>query len=298
MPVVAVGSIFSDAWDAVEDVASSVVDRVGDAIKAVPGGKQLLAAADAAGELAGDFARTPVGLVVFRAISGVLYASTATMLGPILGPQLASVAFAVPGLARGDNFTEAWLTEVKYRAEETANILGGDVGDVVAEQLGSLLGKLAEQLQVGDMITESASELARRFGVREDVAALAKSIWDAIDTPEELRRMLAKYDPATGRPRPGVSTSAASILSGSDAARATLALIRSRDASRLLQPPRALSVLFPPSPAAVAAPPPSLDRAAPPPAVAERPNHTAAAVAVVGVGVLALGAALVYARRA
>lgn len=68
-----------------------------------------------------DFANTDVGRMVLRAFATGLY----YQLGPILGPQFAAVAFAVPGVLRGEKFDQAWTTEFIWRVTTTATILGG-----------------------------------------------------------------------------------------------------------------------------------------------------------------------------
>lgn len=176
-------SIFEDAYDVADDAVSTVVDTAGDAVRAVPGGAELLRAA-------GHFANTGVGLAVLRAMSTMFYASVAWPLGP----QLASVMFAVPGLARGDDFTHAWLTEVKWRAEETAKVLGPGIVDAFGKQLTDALRKLAEEYGGEDLLELGVSELAARFHIREDVAAFALAIWNHVKLPSR-----DEFDPATGR---------------------------------------------------------------------------------------------------
>lgn len=178
-----VASIFEDAWDAVTETVSDAWDGVGDAVRALPGGAQLL-------EAARDFANTSTGLTVLRAFSTMLYGSIAWTLGP----QLASVAFAVPGLFRGDRFEQAWLTEVKWRAEETAKIAGPGIVDAWGAQLSGALQKLAAQYDVGDLVSMAAPELAKRFNVREDVAAFALAIWNRVQLPSRN-----EFDPVSGR---------------------------------------------------------------------------------------------------
>lgn len=186
-------SVFEDAWewtsDKVEDVWDATgahgVDAAEAAIRAVPGGDELI-------EAAGDFAHTAVGVVVLRAFSSMLFGSIAWAVGP----QLASVTFAVPGLFRGDRFDEAWLTEFKWRVEKTAETLGPGIVDIFGEQLKDTLIKLASDygIQADELIDMGVQEVAKRFDIREDVAAFAISIWNKIPTPPR-----SEFDPATGR---------------------------------------------------------------------------------------------------
>lgn len=182
MPVI--GNIFEDAWDLVSGAASDVWEGAGDAVRALPGGDALL-------EASRDFANTSTGLTVLRAFSTTLYYSIAWPLGP----QLASVAFAVPGLFRGDDFFQAWLSETKYRAETAVEMVGPGVIDTFSSQLGDTLQKLANEYGVGELADLGVAELAKRYNVREDVAATALSLWNKVRLPPGK----GEFDPVTGR---------------------------------------------------------------------------------------------------
>lgn len=168
-----------DVWDAATSVVEDVFSTVGD----FPGVKQL-------SEAGGDFARTSVGKVVLRALSSSLYGSFAWSLGP----QLASVFWATPGLVRGEPFEKAWFDELKYRTEKTAEILGPGIVDVFGKQLADTLKKLGSDLGVGNLINDSVNQLAKRYNIREDVAAFVKSLWNKLELPD-----MSRFDPATGR---------------------------------------------------------------------------------------------------
>jgi hypothetical protein len=109
--VIVLGNIFEDAWDTVTDPITSAWDA---AKSTVPGLQEISDAIDAA--VSGpvrDFARGPIGRVMFSALASSLTGG----LAPILGPQLATVAFALPGLAKGDDFVTAWTQEFAERAK-------------------------------------------------------------------------------------------------------------------------------------------------------------------------------------
>lgn len=182
MPVI--GNIFEDAWGLVSGAASDVWEGAGDAVRALPGGDALLDASR-------DFASTSIGITVLRAFSTTLYYSIAWPLGP----QLASVAFAVPGLFRGDDFFQSWLSETKHRAETTAEILGPGIVDTFSAQLSDTLQKLANEYGVEELVDMGVTELANRFGIREDVAATALSLWNKVRLPS----IKGEFDPVTGR---------------------------------------------------------------------------------------------------
>jgi hypothetical protein len=173
----------TDAYETARDFASDAIDVGGDVVHALPGGDELLGAAR-------DFANTATGQTVLRAFSTMLYASVAWPLGP----QLASVAFAVPGLFKGEQFENAWLQEVKWRAEKTAEILGPGIVDAFGSQLASTLKQMADEYGVTDYVNMGVREFAARYRIREDVAAFALAIWNKIELPRR-----DEFDPATGK---------------------------------------------------------------------------------------------------
>lgn len=168
----------------VANAVSDAVDAFGDLVSSVPGAKWVA-------EQMGDFAKTPVGMAVTRALASSFYGSVAWTLGP----QLASITFALPGLMRGDSFDKAWFDEVKWRTEQTAEILGGDVAAVFGDQLVAALKTLADNFGVGNAADWTAQQLARAAGsIREDVSRLALDKWNSVNvfSPDD-------FDPTTGR---------------------------------------------------------------------------------------------------
>lgn len=187
--------IVSSAVEGAADIATSVIDRI-------PGGSDLRGAVK-------DFANTNAGKTFFRSLATVWGAG----LTPIFGAPLASVAFAVPGLAAGDsNFLDAWMKEFKWRVEKTSELLGGDYGKKVGDAITSGLDRVyhEKQAQAAQIaakqgggssdgflvgagaialdspqlrITESIQQFAARYGIREDVAALIISAWNHSPPP-------------------------------------------------------------------------------------------------------------------
>jgi hypothetical protein len=191
----AAGSIFdavSDVADAVGDVATSAVD----VLHKIPGVDQLGDAFKQVGHSVEDFARTDFGATLLRAASTAQYA----FLAPYLGPQLAGVAFATPGVLKGDAVGKALVDETLWRVSTAANILsagqGGDAvkawGEKLSGQVGTGIRAVADQLiKAGAYLklpngvniptpdfSRLASQLdpralAKRLGIREDMAQLA-----------------------------------------------------------------------------------------------------------------------------
>lgn len=169
-----------DAWDA---TGAHVVDAGESAIRAIPGGDELI-------EVTGDFANSAVGTAVLRAIATMYFGTIAWTIGP----QLASVTFALPGIMKGDRFDEAWLTEFKYRVEKTAEILGPGIIDAFGSQLTDTLKRMFDEYGIGELVEEGVQELAKRYNIREDVAAFAMALWNRVQLPPR-----DAFDPITGR---------------------------------------------------------------------------------------------------
>lgn len=177
------------AWDVVDDIPG--FSQLGDGVKSLVTGPLR------------DVANTVVGKVVLRALAGTVYAFGAGLLGAA-GPQLASVAFAIPGLARGEDFWSAWFEESLYRAKSAAEILGPGVAndamktpevkqvlDEVAKYSGQFLGQKIElfQLTTSEVAKRlgvpslSVASVAARFGISEYAAAKALNVLLPDDFP-------------------------------------------------------------------------------------------------------------------
>jgi len=145
-----------------------------------------------------DFFRTAVGRVIARAFATLLYYN----LAPLLGPQLAAVAFAFPGLLRGEKFDEAWATEFIWRVTTTAGILAGMAyeqynidakqafppgtlpdADIIKKRLdeifsvASKLKQLFPNVEAIDVLGFDYAATAQQFGVRQDVVLEALSLY-------------------------------------------------------------------------------------------------------------------------
>lgn len=185
-------------FDFVSDAADWVGDRVNDvwdALDDLPGFQQLGEGTKAVfkGPLR-DFAKNEWGQMVIRAI-------TTMAMGPIglvSGPWAMMIAAGMPGIVRGEPFTEAILTENLWRLQETIKILAPKLGDAIGEKLSELFGQqlnfaagklkeLAESMpganeteklyalaQAHGMSPEAyARKFAQDNGLREDIAVEA-----------------------------------------------------------------------------------------------------------------------------
>jgi hypothetical protein len=167
-----IGDVFSDAWDTVTDPVTSAWD---DAKKVVPGLSDLSDAIDsfASGPLK-DFAKTAVGKVVLTAISGGAYMAVA----PAVGAQLAAATFALPGMARGEKFAQAWTEAF---VERITALIKYFIGQGLPEGIADTkAGQIAQDVidrcaPYADQLGKAGFDffkLARLAGIREDFAAL------------------------------------------------------------------------------------------------------------------------------
>src|SRR3990170_557417 len=95
----------------------AIYDFLEDIFNAVPGSGWIKDVAESGAGWIGDFAKTPLGFFTLSVITNNLYGPIArTSLGGVsgmqtVGPQIASVVWAVPGMAAGEAFTDAYIKE-------------------------------------------------------------------------------------------------------------------------------------------------------------------------------------------
>jgi hypothetical protein len=158
-----------------------------------------------------DFARTDIGRGLLRSV-----ATAVMMMGPgavgmgVAGMGLAMAANAAPGLLRGEELTDAMVTEFAWRLAKTAEVYGGELSTAIGEQAKELYPQLIEAFGIEE-IAENAQELAERFGVREDVAEFARQLWNGL--PPNLR----DFSYLTGKQRGAVGAYDMPIRGISDA---------------------------------------------------------------------------------
>lgn len=183
------GDIFSDAAGAVEDVGSSIFDKVGDLVP------------DVLKDNFKKFADTSVGHVVLFAASGGVYSA----LAPALGPQLAAVAFGLPGMAKGENFMKAWMDGFVERVTMLINYFvstgvpqaqATDMASTAVQTDMDRAQKYVDQIGgVAKLAGVDFQTLASKAGIREDTAAeYVANAFGNLSLPQSY-----KFDPATGK---------------------------------------------------------------------------------------------------
>lgn len=182
---------FGSIWDVISDAADSVLSVV----HVVPG-------VDWLGDRLKDFANTTAGSVVLRALSTQLTAG----LVPYIGPQMASVAFAVPSLAKGDNFAKAWVSETIWRIKTTAEILASMAGDSVSKTIEKYSQGLSDQLDkvtgtIGKKLESAGVDAANQTKVKEWVASQGDQVVQNLAKEAGVREdmAMASIDGYTGQ---------------------------------------------------------------------------------------------------
>ena len=177
--------------DLVDDVGDGISDGWNAVVDTVPGARDVVNVVDSV--LVGpvrDFAQTGVG----RALLTTLASSVTGGLAPLLGPQLATIAFAIPGMAAGEDFVTSWTQEFGSRVQQTAQIMGADV---VPAEWGDQLKKATDYINQYDIPWDTVDfhTLAKWAGIREDVAAWV--VAGATGKLDDFRRHI--FDPKTGK---------------------------------------------------------------------------------------------------
>jgi len=178
-----------------------------------------------------DFAKSDAGKFFLQANATADF----YLLAPIVGPQLASIAFAEPSFFTGDELGQSFAKETINRFQQAAKYLSAnsiDVPDVdtswaqippeLQQQIASLTDTMTSQLDTANQYVEqfgapdleqlTVEEVSKRLGIREDVAALALAkAKGTLAALEELQNDV--FDPSTGELLPsGTSAQASAIL--------------------------------------------------------------------------------------
>lgn len=195
------------------DVLDAVTGAVSDVWETIPGSEIVGGAFEDVwtGPLR-DFAKTPLGVTVLTAAASAVYGPLAYALGgpyglANFGAQLATVTWALPGLARGEDFATAWVSEVKRRAEKTAEYVGGEAASHLVAELGVatdfLKGLAPEQIEALQnmpeaLLSDAVQEMAADAGVADwSIAMAMNALFDEMPGPPDWAGLFA-FDDVTG----------------------------------------------------------------------------------------------------
>jgi len=157
--------VFSEVGNFVSGVANGAID----ALHLIPG-------VDWVGDVLKDFANTDVGKFLLRQVSAVMLpvigvAAAGLGLPMILLVPLGTVAegatFTMPGLLRGESVDVAFVNELAAAVKNFSDKWGAQLGDLVADHLGDLLGKAASAIQ--DWADKNNIDLDKLANETEDV---------------------------------------------------------------------------------------------------------------------------------
>jgi hypothetical protein len=85
----------------------------------------------------------PFGELILRAIATSLTGG----LAPILGPQLATIAWAIPGVVKGEPVDRAWFEEFSRRVDEVARLFGAELGKKMVAEMNEALSHLKSEAE-------------------------------------------------------------------------------------------------------------------------------------------------------
>lgn len=170
--------IISSAVRSAADIVTSIFDRV-------PGSEWIKEGANQGWTFLSDMARDEKGRFLLQAITVTyLYGPLAGVPLPgavgqiVVGPIVASLVWALPGMIAGESFTESYTKELTEKIQGVVSYFGGKAaGDLFANQLKQLISNQEFQ--------NVLSQVKVRFGnVAGD--ALKRSLQELHLTPQEL----------------------------------------------------------------------------------------------------------------
>jgi hypothetical protein len=192
MAVVRMGWFGEDVADFVSDVGDSLDDAWGgawgfidDVTNVIPGCEWLK---DQVGGVINDMAQTWWGKILITALADSFFGPAAQ----ILGPQLASIVWAIPGVAAGEPFAQSWALSFIDRCKQVGEYFGGQAAQDAMEQVQPAIDEVLAQVkarlpefdasktleQVGikpeDFLKNlgiTPESIAAKLGIREDMAA-------------------------------------------------------------------------------------------------------------------------------
>jgi hypothetical protein len=192
--VAAVVNVITHPADDVNAIANAASDIVSWCDANIPG-------FSAAGGLLKDFANTAVGKVVLTALTSAGYVA----LVPALGAQGASIAFALPGVVKGEPFDQAYWSELTLRVGETAELVGPGIADAAIAQLTPQAMKLLTSgnpslVTLFNQGKAALSDVASKLGIRED---MAQSALDLLNRQNSIGRGAVSIPPLPSPPTVG-----------------------------------------------------------------------------------------------
>jgi hypothetical protein len=156
-------------------ILSDVVNAVGNFAKSVPGaswvGDAFNTVTGPVKDTIGVMARDPLGQIVLVAVTNAMATGLAGVALPVggaaqvtIGPQVASVIWALPGVVQGDSFTDAYAKALTWRVTKAFQILGPVIGQQVAQGIGDefLLG--AKDLLDNPTTRQALEQAKKTFG--------------------------------------------------------------------------------------------------------------------------------------
>jgi len=186
-------------------VISDVVDAAISVFDEIPGSEWIKGAVSSGADWVGDMAKTTGGQIILTGITNaMLFPGIANLAIPsasgmqFVGPQVASLVWAIPGMAAGDSFADAYAKEVTWRTVYITQVFGlGQEGKVIAQNFLDGIAKVLNVNNKGDAATAKAlDDFNAIYTSVTDDEARKKLIEKGLDYGSIARRDTVRYDSA------------------------------------------------------------------------------------------------------
>jgi len=185
-------------------VVSPALEALSNLFQGIPGSEWITGAAASGAEWLGDVAKTKGGQVILVGITNaMLFPGVANLAIPsasgmqFVGPQVASLVWAIPGMVAGDSFVDAYAKEVTWRTAYIAQLFGGEEGKIVARRFLDGIAKVLNVNNQGSAASEKAlNDFNTAYSGLSDEQQRQKLIEQSLDYDSMARREWVRYDSA------------------------------------------------------------------------------------------------------
>jgi hypothetical protein len=186
-------------------VISDIVDAGVSLFKGIPGSEWITDAVSNGADWVGDMAKTTGGQIILAGITNaMLFPGIANLAIPsasgmqFVGPQVASLVWAIPGMAAGDSFADSYAKEVTWRTVYITQIFGlGQEGKAIAQKFLDGIAKVLNVDNKGDAATAKAlDDFGAIYTDVTDDEARKRLIEKGLDYGSIARRDGVRYDSA------------------------------------------------------------------------------------------------------
>lgn len=181
----------------------NVLDEIADVFTSLPGGGWVAGAIESGTGWIGDMAKTSGGQIALIAISNaLLFPAVANIPIPsvsgqqFVGPQIASVVWAIPGVAAGDPFIETYAHEVTTRGLEILAYFGGEAaGQAAKQEVSKFTSGISKAINDAGL-RDALAKFKATFGQRAEDEIRQRLKDQGLDPESVAKRYWVRYDSA------------------------------------------------------------------------------------------------------